>query len=132
MRKPMRVRLTKHTLARAPILAGIEYTSLALQPFSQNPVMAFPFDLPCNHARKLQLRSLNASMSFISHPRKPRAQCSFYTHRAHYMQAKDPNSRCGDPWMETGKFELIMNTLTLSIPADYAASSYEVTLTFSK
>jgi hypothetical protein len=132
MRKPMRVRLTKHTLARAPILAGIEYTSLALQPFSQNPVMAFPFDLPCNHARKLQLRSLNASMSFISPPIMPRAQCSFYTHRAHYMQAKDPNSRCGDPWMETGKFELIMNTLTLSIPADYAASSYEVTLTFSK
>jgi len=34
--------------------------------------------------------------------------------------------------LETGKFELIMNTLTLSIPADYAASSYEVTLTFSK
>jgi hypothetical protein len=52
MRKTMRVRLIKRALARAPPLAGIEYTSLALQPFSQNPVIAFPFVLPCNHARK--------------------------------------------------------------------------------
>jgi hypothetical protein len=53
------------------------------------------------------------------------------THRPHNMQASDPNSRCGDPWMETGKFELIMNTLTLMIPADYTASSYEVQIRVS-
>jgi len=49
------------------------------------------------------------------------------------MQADDPNSPCGDPWMETGRFEFTMspgvsgNTLTLFVPADFDASSYQVT-----
>ena len=52
------------------------------------------------------------------------------------MQADDPDSSCGDPWMETGKFEFTTsagvsgNTLTLFVPADFEASSYQVTLRF--